>query len=437
MKIKKKIKRLIKIILSFSLFKFKFIRTRFVFIGSRYLSPSIYLKLYDEISQNASFDELLHLVSYLHKKYPEDLGIAEKLIGLYKVEQRYEEAITLARTLCRRRKNEVASTLDSDYETKINGPQLGPFIQISGYFYSGSGAVLDYLKGYEESIKWVPGGEVRIVKFPGGLASIYKKLISKQKITIVEMVDLYLHLTGCFYVTTKRKEYSKLAMVNKNSKKVLASKSAATYVYELFRLWEQLDDYSQKVDQIPDEFIKLVKTGLHRAFNAVLYTNKVKILLLDQMITAWRLPTAVLLPPSKFIVVHRDPRDQYVDADDAMGMPGRPKWTTEKYVQLYRKRRLLVDEWIPKLINESGHSFLTMGFESFIVNNVKNLEKLEEFLHLEKYKFSKDLTKFNPKKSIVNVGKYKKYLNKKTKEIIEHQLPEYCLNIPENKKEYE
>ena len=50
---------------------------------------------------------------------------------------------------------------------------------IAGYFYSGSGAIADYLSGFPKTKKWAPCGEMRLIKTPGGLWDYSKNYLDK------------------------------------------------------------------------------------------------------------------------------------------------------------------------------------------------------------------------------------------------------------------
>jgi hypothetical protein len=421
-----KVERVLKKLLSFSFLQFQTCRHIYLFHANKRFSAEKLIKKYKRVSRNVSYKELLNLVSNVHIRYPDDITTADKLAGLLQAGNRHEEACHLVKKICIKRKQMVATDLDDDYESKVSGLLIGPVIQISGYFYSGSGAVLDYLKGYKDSIKWAPDCEVRIIKFPGGLGDLFAKLKSSKRISIIEIVDLYLHITGSFYVKTGVNHYNKNLCVNRDSRRVLNSPQAASYIYELLSLWESLLDFSEKNFQTEKEFLNIVRHGLHRAFNSILYCNNAKIVLIDQMVTAWRLPLAVLLPPSRFIIVYRDPRDQFVDANNVMGVPGRHKWTKEEFIKIYKNRRASVQEWIPKLEKSSNHAFLQISFEDFVMDTAAQKSIIDNFLGLDRNSYSEELSEFDPDVSSVNVGKYKKHLKKEVQNFFKENVPEFC-----------
>ncbi|MBN2435838.1 MAG: hypothetical protein JXK07_11295 [Spirochaetes bacterium] len=421
-----KLKRIKKILLSFSFLRFRIYRYIYLFYANKCLSAERLSKKYNKFCSYVPYDSLLCLVSNVYNRSSDNFVIADMLAGLLQAGNRHEEAYLLVKNSCILRKKTASAFLSDDYESKVSGSPLGTFVQISGYFYSGSGAVLDYLKGYKNSIKWAPGCEARIVKFPGGLGDLYLKLKSDKVITIAEIVDLYLHIVGSFYVTARGNQYNKYACVNRDSKKVLDKPQSVSYVYELLILWEALREFSEKKVQTEKEFLHIVRHGLHRAFNSILFFNKAELLLMDQMVTAWRMPDAVLLPPSRFIVVHRDPRDQYVDANSVMGDPGRSKWTADEFIKVYKSRRALVREWIPKLEADSGHTFLQISFDEFVNNPVEQKEIIDNYLKLEKADYCEKMSGFNPDVSRKNVGKYKKYLKQEVQLYFKENIPEFC-----------
>ena len=389
------------------------------------LHPQVFISSYRAISCAVTFDEIMCLATDIHERCPNNLKLAERYVGLLQKDKQFEKALSLASELCQRRIDKIRKSIGNDYEEAVNRPSMDSVIQVSGYFYSGSGAVLDHLKGYEGVLKWGPRGEVRIVKFPGGLAELYDKLEKNGRLNKSHIIRLFLHITASFYVNVDIEEYNQEAVVNKVSRRMLRSSKSTFYIYELLCLWQSLVQFSTQKEQTSSEFVSIVRNGLQRAFNAAIYKNNASLLLCDQMITAWRIPTARLLPPSRFVIVNRDPRDQFTEINQVHKGTGRPIWNTSHFITIIKKRMQLTDKWIPILESECGHSFLKLQFEDFVINHDKTVAVVRSFFKLNKEDFMKEKTKFDPKISIKNVGKYKHSLNKDEQACLERELPEY------------
>lgn len=401
------------------------LRGIFSFCLKRIASADFYLSAYNLICQIQSVENLIMITDAIHERFPENQLIRDRLYGLILENNETDRAYELCKASCGQHLSDIVRGLDTDYEDNVRMPTDGKIVQISGYFYSGSGAVLDHLKGYSNIKKWTPQGEVHVIKYPGGLSELYKSLEENGRLTKKELVRFYLHIKAGLYVDSGSAKYKRENVVNKFSRKLLESPSASLYIYELLRLWSDLDVFSMGDKQDRNDFVSIVRKGLSRAFNAVLYQNKAEILVCDQMVTAWRLPSARLLPPSRFIIVHRDPRDQFVEAKLVKNVPGRKKQNAVKYAEVYRKRRELTEEWIPRLESESGHEFLAMAFEDFVIHNEESIDKIRKHLSLDESFFDKSKTKFDPSVSIHNIGKYKNSLTDDETEYMEQQLPKY------------
>lgn len=401
------------------------LRTMFSLFLKRSASADFYLSAYNLVCQVQSLENLIKIADAVHSRFPENQLVRDRLYGLILENGETDRAYDLAKASCGEHLSDVARDLDAGYEDKVAMPTGGKIVQISGYFYSGSGAVLDHLKGYSNIKKWTPQGEVHVIKYPGGLSELYNSLEENGRLTKKELVRFYLHVRAGLYVDSGSSKYKRENVVNKFSRKLLESPSASLYIYELLRLWGDLDAFAMQDRQDMDDFVSIVRKGLSRAFNAVLYQNGAEILVCDQMVTAWRLPSARLLPPCRFIVVHRDPRDQFVEAKLVKNVPGRKKQDAVKYSEVYRKRRELTEEWIPRLESECGHEFLAMAFEDFVIHNGESIDKIREHLSLDKKSFDKCKTKFDPNVSIHNIGKYKNSLTADETGYMEQQLSKY------------
>lgn len=297
---------------------------------------------------------------------------------------------------------------------------------ISGYFYSGSGAVLDHLRGFERAAYW-PRGEMRLIKFPGGLADLGKRLTKRGELRPGDLVDLYLHVTGAKLTSRPRGTYDRWRHINHLANRMFNRDLDQSCGY----LIELLEGYLALVERVRSgplstaEFEQHFREVLERGLDAAATDNDVDHLLVDQAVTAWRLEIARFLPPSSFVVVHRDPRDQYAEVREVMQQPGRSKRmeSPEGFAESYRNNRAYVEEQIPKLEQRYGHRFLRIAFEDFVIDHKDEDKRLRAFLGLEDRRLSE--RRFKPKRSRVNVGKHAALLDDAAVRVLSNWLAEY------------
>lgn len=349
------------------------------------------------------------------------IRLMERQVGLLQFQGRKLEAIAKSRFASQRREQWLKKRIPLD--SRQDEVRL---IYLSGYFYSGSGAVLDYLRGLQDAIKWSPNSnEVRVVKFPGGLADLERRLKTKGQLSEKDVVDFYLHITGSFVHNSPRGVYHKQKTVNRASRRLIKNPKASGYLWELFQLFHKLDEFAGKPQQDVDEFGDLCRHHLKLALQAAASNNQANIILADQIATAWRIPIAKLLPPGTFVVVHRDPRDQFVEARQALSRPGRKPWTAKKFTKVYVRRRKLVQDSIAKLTEKYGHRFIQVCFEDFVVNHEETAARLVRELGLEGLPYSEEQRNFWPEKSRKNVGKHKGVLTDEELHMLRTSLGEY------------
>ena len=299
-------------------------------------------------------------------------------------------------------------------------------VLISGFFYSGSGAVLDHLRGFDRAAYW-PRGEMRLIKFPGGLADLGKRLTKRGELRPGDLVDLYLHVTGAKLTSRPRGTYDRWRHVNHLANRMFNRDLDQSCGY----LIEVLEGFLALVERVRSgplstaDFEQHFREVLERGFDAAATDNDVDHLLIDQAVTAWRLEIARFLPPSSFVVVHRDPRDQYAEVREVMQQPGRSKHmeTPEGFAETYRNNRAYVEEQIPKLEQHFGHRFLRVAFEDLVIDHKREDQRLRAFLGLEDRRLVE--RRFKPKRSRVNVGKHAALLDETAVRVLSDRLSGY------------
>lgn len=360
------------------------------------------LTLVKDLIAEARFEEARRLAQDAIARHPDDLRFPDTLVGLLRRDGEVEAALALAVDTAARWRDRLAATREPCREERPL--ERNERVMISGYFYSGSSAVLDFLRDHEGCVKWSPAGEMRLVKFPGGLASLARSHAEQGKVSDKALVDLYLHLCGRRVDTVPKGTYSRWGMVNKNSRKLHRKPAARGYLlrcYEHFlELAARVGDGPITEEDLEDRFRRWVRSALDAAA-ADLGADR---LIVDQAVTAWRMPIARFLPPSTFVVIHRDPRDQFVEAKEVLARPGRKPTSPARFAATYLRRRQTVRRAIPDLERHHGHRFLSTSFERFVVHHEETATWILD--ELEMHDVPRIANRFDPAASRQNVGKH-------------------------------
>jgi len=297
---------------------------------------------------------------------------------------------------------------------------------ICGYFYSGSGAVYDYLKDFPGLVGWTPAGEMRLIKFPGGMWDLVSRCKSEGGLDAQSLLDFYLHIKGKKIVDHAPDVYSGWGKVNKHSRALWQKEGGRYYLEACLRCFLELHRRWRGEKIKLKDLKKVLKDYLRQAFDAAATECQAGYLLIDQAINAFRLELAELVPPSKFIVVHRDPRDQYVDASVALSQPGRKLPSAEEFSESYRSRRNKGVKYTRIIERKFGHEVLTLSFEDFVLNFDQSHRLVDKFLGLD---HCGRRGRFSAEKSKVNIGKYRGVLK-------ESEVESFCVNNREYLSEY-
>ena len=299
----------------------------------------------------------------------------------------------------------------------------GKLILISGYFYSGSSAVLDFIRGLSGVRKWPPSGEMRLVKFPGGLDDLSKRFARHDGLRQQDPLAFYQHLVGAKYTGNEKPGKTKWKTVNRNSIRNIRNPDYADYLRACLHGFRELEQFGQGGGADFDAFEAFLATIVRDCLAAAQHQLGAEILAIDQVVTAWRMPIARYLPPAAFVVVHRDPRDQFLDANTALAKTGRRVFSAEEFATLYRNRRRIADENIPLLEERYGHSFFRTSFEDFVIDHDRVGAEILQALNLEGH--ARLAANFDPSYSIRNIGKHRGALAEADLRTLETLLPEF------------
>lgn len=296
-------------------------------------------------------------------------------------------------------------------------------IFLSGYFQSGSSAVMDYLSGFAGVSTWAPAGEWRLVKSVGGVADLGARHKETSKLSAQDLVDFYLHVTGQKLTSTARGRYDRWRVVNRNSAALSRDPRAAGYLRACLESFLELVELATgTIQPSRKELDRFFRARVARALDLAAAGVGAEVLLLDQGINAWRLPISRYVPPATFVVVHRDPRDQFVDASAALRRRGQTPKPAAVFAEGYRRRREKAVRAMPKVARRYGHRFLTVGFEEF-VHDPEAVRGLVDALGLADRSYLRG--RYRPRRAAAAVGVHQRTIDPAEAATIAEALPEF------------
>ena len=279
-------------------------------------------------------------------------------------------------------------------------------IAISGFFYSGSGAAKDHLRGYRGVVPWPPVGELRIIKFPGGYADLGQRLSAAGELTAADLVDNYLHIVGRKLTGTAAGVYDKWEVVNANSRRLLSDpERSAGYLAACMEGFLHLAERVGAGPMTVEDLQGHARSTVQRALDAAATDNEATWLVIDQVVTGWHLDEAVYLPPSSFVLVHRDPRDRFAEVRGVLDQPGRrsPNRDPAHFARTARRHLAEAERRVPWL-EQQGHRVLRLAFEDLVLEPEATIAAIEDHLGLTAAQLQE--RRFHPEQSRRNVGKH-------------------------------
>lgn len=318
-------------------------------------------------------------------------------------------------------------------------------VSVSGYNYSGSGAVLDLLKEYEETIV-IDKIEVPIIDLPDGIRDLDYHLngggsyfngdfaierfenfirgnrkfnkISKGKVNLLTKEYLG-KLTTCQW--NGRSSFDRIRLGNMAYLGWVIKRIIEVIIKKVFRvninmLSRNMTLATQCIDfnYVTQEYLNLIIAALGGVGD--------KINVLDQLLPAHdpEIGFKYLHNPCA-IVVDRDPRDIYALCKCVYQETCFPTEDVEKFVSYHKKC------WKKKLYENPQVCYLRFEDLLFDYENTKRV--IERFLNLEKHTSKNKY--FDPSISINNTQVYQRFPQiKKDIKYIEQELPEYLYDFP-------
>ena len=313
-------------------------------------------------------------------------------------------------------------------------------ISVSGFGYSGSGLIIDFLNSSNNTV--FSPVEFRLLKDVDGLLSLRNSFIGQGNYM---NIDITLKRFKRFCNVLARKNNINFGMnynhlsddtflehINIFIEEIVSDKYwSDAFVFKYHKsdfsqiLWKVLRKLKFKIssDQrlIPvsiEEFDISMNKLLNNLF-IDMSDNTDNYLIVDQAID----PTAInsykeLIGNTKCIVVGRDPRDSFADLFNSKDV----LYDVDQFIYLFKKMRLMFHENSHKLEN-----VLYVQFESFLTSFEIEAKKVIEFTKVFPEDFSlHDCIDYNYEKSLKNIGIHKKFHDQIAIKKIENELKEYC-----------
>lgn len=350
--------------------------------------------------------------------YPEHAQVQDLLIATLAHRGEAERALAL----CVENAARHIRRLDRLGSARRGNPGSAHRVFLSGYYKSGSSAVLDYLRGFAGVTVWAPGGELRLIKSVGGMADLATRCANQSELLPQDLVDHYLHITGQKLRMAPTGTYDGWSVVNRNSTRLFRTAGTAGYLRTCLEGFLELVTLTLRERSSAAALEGHFRTYLGRALDRAASDAGADVILLDQGINAWRLPIASLAPPSTFVIVHRDPRDQFVDAQAARERSGRPARSAREYAATYRRNRNRADRHVPEIERSHGHRAVQVGFEDF-VHSPATARGLVEFLGLANRAYGRG--RFDAGRARASVGKHRRLIRPDELATLVDALPEF------------
>lgn len=331
------------------------------------------------------------------------------------------------------------------------------YILLYGYGWSGSGAVLDYLK--ENSEIEVSDKYFFLLRDRGGLIDLHSNLITnwdmfRSSVAINDFLNLCNRSKKpmlSFFSKPGRNYKTQFGLEFDNAIAEFLSEICdfRYYGYEhslnmsknyidcqVSRLIHQMDKHGIRFPLRKKELYYFAKPSEQTYFSACrdlinkLNLNKCqnRYLLIDHHplpVHSANLMDRYFGENSKMIVVDRDPRDIFIDLINNRMRIGADLYRTmdvEKYIVWHKKSREYID----------NNNILKVRFEDFVLKYEETSTEILKYLGLDDKTHVSPLKYFDPSVSEKNIGMYKKSTNSsviKACKLIEKELSDYCINI--------
>lgn len=398
-----------------------------------------------ELDQRAKFDERWNKVDQ----------------KLTEIDQKVQKAVVLASTQAKPAKS--AKTAPNSFLSAVSSAKPNPmhkkFIACQGFFYSGSSALIGLFREFDNTtVMGYPDDlysasqvsdlstEIRFFKnsrlFPL-IDAFYNKSPLEQDVLIKKfIVDIYTcyERKGLFSWDKNPELYNDYFLYNslrflnnildlddytekymKDRKFPVIRPSDSEFLDCCF-LFDKNDQqyvvYKFKKLSL-DEFDKYVHEYISNFFRSV---SCKEVLVCDQIfgpyLSQYNKYSEIT---AKQVCVYRDPRDQFLSAF-RLDLSVLPR-SIDGFVNFYKNASALKFE---DMLKNPDPNRLMVRFEDLVLKYDETVEKILNFVGIDKAHHIAPKSVFDPSISAVNIGAYKTFIDQDFMKEIEKRLPEYC-----------
>ena len=312
----------------------------------------------------------------------------------------------------------------SSYTVSDNHAQHDKFIMVSGYGWSGSGAVRDYFREFSNIVPVL--GEVGIIEENMGFKYFVKNIQNKSLIYEHVIKFFFINLIGCFSIEQLsfykpiRSAHVVLSEYDNLKEYSFQVKSISSLLADIV-IESKLENYNIK--HMKQLLMKLSKKLLD-LITLDVPSNKIPVL--DNVIHVQNVDLLNYVSDIdvRYICTFRDPRAIYTERAKKIKDPS-------NFIKDQSKTRKKIDYALKCLDKTLLNSLYTLNFEDFVLSKEcrENLANkvglcLDNWIDQEKY--------FKPEVSLKNVKNFincsDSVVDNKVIDLIEKELQQYCYN---------
>ena len=313
------------------------------------------------------------------------------------------------------------------------------YILVAGYGWSGSSALVDMLKEYDNCYE--ADIEFRLIKDPKGLRDLYDSIITKWDAL---NVDIALRDFRWFakHLNARRSKYTLFSglgyydFFGPNFINATNQFLSEIVEFDYSSHWFYLDFMCSRVQLLNHRIKRKLKTDksvmefsaiseenfisasnkyINNIFNSIIDSSKYDSIVLDQAVSAQNcLEEMRFIPNSKLII--GDIYSDLMKDGNLLGKELQISHDVGKYVQWHRALRKSKERW------QDNRNILTIHFEDLIQDYDKTEKMIEAFLGLNHSKHTNRMKYFNPDASRKNTGIWKTVLSSEEMQILEREL---------------
>jgi len=326
------------------------------------------------------------------------------------------------------------------------------FINICGYGWSGSSAVVDLLREFENYGS--PSIEFGLIREPHGLVDLEAFLVDnwhfvRHDVAIKDFLN-YCSIVGrppsnigrwggglskeleVDFLGASKMFVDELTLFKYQGGSAVFEYGLSSYsrfVAKIFRRLYLIKNSREMRIARPskDEFLVACQQYITALFSQYTARHGYKSIVLDQAIPSTSLEKASkYFDEIKTIIVDRDPRDIYVDMIDHNSLLGpslKSQENADNYILWHKELRRMSTE--NRAYCENGSNVLRIKFEDLVFNYSTSLERIKSFLG-GNINHSKIGAHFKAELSKRNIGKWKSFEDKNVMNRILAALPNDC-----------